>query len=261
MKLFLCIVFMPAITLGLLTGCGGGDPEPTQPEPSASDGGQSTSASAQVTDPGDTTVAEKTGAVRNLLKEAAARATNELETEPNQPAIQIPDRFSDLSSALNAAGEGDLLKNFSKSLDTAGKELAGKAIPVLGNIIGDFPISGVDQIVDGGPTAATDYLKATSRKTLVNRLTPLAEEAIRLSGTEAYVDRIEAALGGGGSDSDSVMGGLKQMTGIKLPGDFDLPTYVAAQTTDALFTALARGEQTIRQNPDLLKKITDGVIN
>jgi hypothetical protein len=249
--------FFSILVALLLAACGGPETTPAGGESPATDAGQPAPA-ATAEEP---SVSEKIGAVRNLLSASAARGVNELETDSTQPAIEVPDQLDGLRSALKAAGKSDLLGQLSASLDTAGKELAGQALPVLEDTIADFGIGDVDRILEGGPTAATDLIRGKARDTLVQRLTPLAEQALRLAGAEAVVDQIEAALGAAGSgDTGAVLGGIKQMTGVEIPSDLDLPAYLAAETTDGLFAAMAKGEQAIRENPELLGDITNGIL-
>lgn len=176
-----------------------------------------------------------TEAVRRLLSLSSQRAMAQLMAPGGFYDSQIaritpPDRFGDpggrvLTAVLTSAIVRDRL---TRQINRAAEEGAERAAPVIADAIRAMPVRDAVGILRGGGSAATDLLRASMGNALVGAVLPGIDEGLRLF------------------DNEIVTIALQAWTGIDFSG---LRDDVTRKTADAIYSAIAREEATIRANP------------
>jgi hypothetical protein len=160
--------------------------------------------------------------------------------------IPVPAPLRPVERALRAVGRDDVADAFVTSLNRA----AERAVPATGEVLADavahMSIDDARGIVDGGDTAATDYLRRTSDDALRARVQPLVDGAVREAGVTARYQSLLDRAGPAAALVDT--------------GRLDLSAYVTDRALDALYTVIGAEEKRIRENPaarttELLKKV------
>ena len=163
-------------------------------------------------------------------------------------SIPMPPAISNISNTLKTAGQGDIVDNFIKSMNGAAETAAPQAQSIILDAITNMNISDAQQILNGGNTAATDYLKSKT------------------------YDKISSTFQATISSSLDKVGGtanFKQMLDIfnALPfmqaKPFNLDQYVTSEALNGLFLVMGKEETKIRTDPtaratDLLKQVFAG---
>lgn len=189
------------------------------------------------------------------LKEALQSAVSTSISSLGQPGgfldnakarIGVPKNLSTVAEGLRLAGQGQLVDDFEKSMNTAAEKAVPETADILGKSVSQMTIADARNILDGPKDAATKYFEKTSRADLKSTILPIIKEATdKAEVTAAYKSMIASAPGGAMLTSGTSL---------------DLDGYVADKTLDGLFTVMAEQEAAIRQNPaarttDLLKKV------
>ncbi|MCB1747878.1 MAG: DUF4197 domain-containing protein [Gammaproteobacteria bacterium] len=160
--------------------------------------------------------------------------------------IPVPKHLRTLERGLRAIGKDDVADAFVTSLNRA----AERAVPATGEVLADavskMSIEDARGILNGGDTAATDYLRRTSHADLQDRVRPLVDDAVRQAGVTA---RYQALLDRAGPAAQLVD-----------TDKLDLSRYVTDRALDGLYSAIGAEEQRIRANPaarttELLRKV------
>lgn len=163
-------------------------------------------------------------------------------------AIPMPSSISNISDVLKTAGQGDVVDNFVKSMNGAAESAAPQAQSIILDAISSMNFNDAQQVLNGGNTAATDYLKAKTYDKISNAFQPTISSSLdKVGGTANF----------------------KQMLGIfnSLPfmqaKPFDLNQYVTDEALSGLFVMMGQEETKIRTDPtaratDLLKKVFSG---
>ncbi len=122
-------------------------------------------------------------------------------------------------------------------------DASARAAPVVTDAVRVVGISGAIDLVTGGPTAATSFLRAGLDDRLVEVMVPELAQALRVS-------------------RDPVVGrALSSLTGVDLGG---IATGIADTVDDTIWTEIGREEAAIRadprstRNPDLIAVLTGG---
>ncbi|MGB1109879.1 MAG: DUF4197 domain-containing protein, partial [Gammaproteobacteria bacterium] len=118
-----------------------------------------------------------------------------------------------------------------------------------GKAVRDMSFEDAKRILTGGDTAATDYLRESSRETLRERIKPLVVDATDAAGVTGYYKSFM-------NMAKPYMGMASELLGTDAT---DLDGYVTEKTLDGLFVELAEQEKQIRADPgrwtsDALKK-------
>ncbi len=160
--------------------------------------------------------------------------------------IPVPKHLSMVESGLRTLGQDALADQFVTSLNRAAERAVPEAAGVFAGAISKITLDDARGILDGGPTAATDYLRRSSGAELAERFSPIVDGAIREAGVTArYQDMLDKA---------------GPVAALIDRDQLDLGNYVTDRTLDGLFTVIGQEEQRIRANPaartsDLLKKV------
>ena len=198
-----------------------------------------------------------TGEIVNGLKEAleigtenAVKAVGKAGGYTDNPEIKIPlpGSIEEVRGMLTALGYGSQVDAFDKSMNRAAEIAAPKAKAIFWDSIKEMTITDAQGILNGGDTAATDYLRKKSSGHLDEVFRPIIHNAMGEVGvTRKYqelaqpVESIPFAKG-------------------TVP---DLDGYVTDGALNGLFYMLGQEEKKIRENPaaratDLLKKVFGG---
>ena len=160
--------------------------------------------------------------------------------------IPVPEHLKLVESGLRKIGKGEIADQFLTSMNRAAERAVPEAAEVFAGAISNMTISDARGILDGGETAATDYLRSTSNDELKGRFAPLVDAAVREAGATKYYQAMLDKAGPVASliDSDKL----------------DLSNYVTDGALDGLYKILGNEEQKIRADPaartsDLLKKV------
>ena len=193
--------------------------------------------------------------LKQALSIGAERAVSTLATrggflQDDRVRIPLPGPLRQAGGALRAVGYGDLVDEFEVTVNRAAERAMPETLEIVKQTVRDMTLTDVRRILNGGDTAATEYLREHAGERLHRAVRPIVAEATESAGaTAAYKNlqgRMSAGVGG-------LLGG----------GSLDLDDYVTGKALDGLFLKLAAEEKAIRENPvarttDLLKQVFGG---
>ncbi|MDX9978658.1 MAG: DUF4197 domain-containing protein [Lentisphaeria bacterium] len=148
--------------------------------------------------------------------------------------LMVPEQLDKVAKTMRSLGLGSLVDEFEGKMNAAAEEAAAKAAPVFASAVGAMTFEDVMGILQGGPTAATDYFKAHTAEQLRGLYAPI----IRAKMDEAGAIKVY----------NSLMERYNAIPFAKKP-DFSLDSYVTDKALDGLFHQLGKMEQDIRENP------------
>ncbi|ROR35082.1 DUF4197 domain-containing protein [Inmirania thermothiophila] len=193
---------------------------------------------------------EITAGLREALIEAARRAAQRASAPGgflDDPRIHVPlpERLEKAAALARRFGLGGQADAFEETLNRAAERAAAEAFPVLAEAVRGLTFEDVQAVWQGGETAATDYLRRTTRDALYARFLPV----VRQAASEVGVTRAYQRLAGRPEIASYVAG-----------SDLDLDHYVTEKALDGLFTLVAEEERRIRTDPvarstDLLRRV------
>lgn len=163
-----------------------------------------------------------------------------------QIRIPLPGRLGEVQSQLSQFGLSGPLDDLQLRMNRAAEEAvpAGKRIVV--DAVSSITIQDALGILNGGDTAATDFLRGRTEASLRTTFEPYVEDALQSSGAYQMLDSVTSS----------------QPLLQAYAGDFksDLTTHAVNFGLDGLFNYLAVEEQKIRENPvarttELLRKV------
>jgi len=165
-----------------------------------------------------------------------------------QVRIGLPGGVDTLAKGLRAAGQGAQVDAFEASMNRAAEAAVPASLEVLEGTIGRMTIADAQGILQGGDTAATDYLRRTGGQDIEARMLPIVAKATDDVGVTRQYKQLLASAG---------------TVGSLLGGNLDLDSYVTEQAVDGLFQMIAAEEKRIRTDPvargsELLKKVFGG---
>jgi len=200
---------------------------------------------------GDLSRADIAEALRQALVQASQTAVQELGgkngfTGNPKLAVPMPPALSKIEGVLRKAGQGQVVDQFKKTLNTAAAESVQEATPVFTDVIKKMTLADVERILSDGGDAATRYLKENAGAELRKRMIPVVRKATAQSGLAGAYKLLVEKLG----FARNFLSGT----------NMDLDSYVTDRTLSALFDAMAVQEKKIRENPAaqttaLLKKV------
>lgn len=160
--------------------------------------------------------------------------------------IVMPQKLQMIEKPLRTLGLGNQIDEFVLSMNRAAERAAPFARDIFIDAITSVTIKDVQGLYSGGPSAATDFLKAKTFSKLKGQFSPLVTKALKdYDVTNKYQD---------------VVGRYQQ---IPFAQKFPAPSiedYVVTRSLDGLFVVLAQEEAKIRKDPaarttQLLKEI------
>ncbi len=175
--------------------------------------------------------AKKLGTVDGFFKDAALK-------------ILMPPEAQKVTNTLRSMGMGNLVDKAILSMNRAAEDAASGVGDIFINAIKDMSIADGIQILNGGNTAATDYLKSTTTNSLTEKMRPVIETSLKKTDATKYWN--------------DVFTNYNRVSTKKV--ETDLTAYVTQKAMDGIFISVAQEEQKIRKDPaaqvtGLLKKV------
>jgi len=173
-------------------------------------------------------------AIRRMLELAARNAFAKLTApdgfwDSSVARLQLPDflgsRGSVLASILTSAVFKDRLQHEFNRIAERG---AKRAAPLVADVVEKIGIENAQAILDGGPTAATAYLRSNMAGSLVQAMVPELADAIRVSN-EPLVGQA-----------------LSRLTGVDVGA---LANQFSAEVDNAIWKQIGHEESVIRADP------------
>ncbi|NTW58918.1 MAG: DUF4197 domain-containing protein [Nitrospirae bacterium] len=163
------------------------------------------------------------------------------------PAIKIPlpEKVQKVEKPLRKIGLGKQVDEFVLTMNRAAEKAAPPAKDIFIGAIKEMTIVDALNILKGGDTAATEYMRSKTHDKLYGLFKPTVSKAVMDGGvTKAYQQLVDKA---------------KKSRLIK-DESLDLDHHVTSKALDGLFTMLGQEEKKIRKDPaaqvtDLLKKV------
>ena len=159
--------------------------------------------------------------------------------------ILLPERLKSLESGLRVVGYGPQVDELVLGMNRAAEHAAPAAKQIFFDAIGDMTIDDARKILDGAPTAATEYFKGKTTGRLTTAFQPIVQKSMSQVGvTRQY---------------EELLGRAKTIPFMNVE-NYDLDHYVVGKSLDGLFHVVGEQEKNIRANPsarvtDLLKEV------
>lgn len=171
-------------------------------------------------------------AIKGLLDKASDSALDKLSkpgafSADDATRIALPGVGKHLGGLMELTDKAGLTNDISASLNRAAEQAAAEAKPIFRSAIDKMSLKDLGQIATGGKTAATEYLKVTSSRDIIKKLTPLVRSSLEKAG----VFKQTQALSSLGYD------------------DKKITDYVSQKTSDGIFTYIGREEEKARGDP------------
>lgn len=165
--------------------------------------------------------------------------------ENPQIKIPMPEKIQNVADMLRSIGLQKPVDDFVLSMNRAAEAASPKAKDILLSAVQKMTFDDAKNVLNGGDTAATDYLKEKTFNDISAAFKPIVSDTVNQVGvTSAYKEMM-------GKFSDIPFASAKSL---------DLDTYVTDKAISGLFVILAEEEKNIRTNPqaratDLLKQV------
>ncbi len=159
--------------------------------------------------------------------------------------IAIPDELDKLASALRRLGLGGKVDELEIQMNRAAEEAAGEAREIFWDEIRSLTFPDAVAILEGGGTAATDFLEERTGGEIRSRFEPVVVETMNEVGlARLYADLAET---------------YNRLPLVTTPA-INLEDYVTEEALEGLFTVLREEEARIREDPlarttDLLRRV------
>lgn len=160
-------------------------------------------------------------------------------------AIPWPAEAQSMKDALLKIGLSGQVSAFEESLNRAAEEASKGAYDVFAGAVKEMTIADGFAILNGGETAATQYLRDKTTIPLKSKFTPIVKNAIEKVNVTSYWNPLVTAY-------NKIPGVAKQNP--------NLENYITDKAIDGLMTLISEQETKIRKDPaaqvtDLLKKV------
>ncbi|HTO12047.1 MAG TPA: DUF4197 domain-containing protein [Candidatus Binatia bacterium] len=159
--------------------------------------------------------------------------------------ILLPERLKSLDSGLRLVGYGPQVDELVLGMNRAAEHAAPAAKQIFFDAIGEMTIDDARKILDGAPTAATDYFKSKTTGRLTTAFQPIVQSSMSQVGvTRQY---------------EELLGRARAIPFLNVE-QYDLNHYVVGKSLDGLFHVVGEQEKNIRANPsarvtDLLREV------
>ncbi|MGF1545776.1 MAG: DUF4197 domain-containing protein [Thiotrichales bacterium] len=193
------------------------------------------------------------GGLRQALEQGASYAVRELGRpggflDSDQFRIGLPGSLDKVAQGLRLAGQGHKVDAFVTSMNRAAEAAVPASLEVLKSAVRAMTVQDAQGILQGGDTAATDYLKRVGGADIQTRILPLVTQATQQTEVTRYYKNLM------GGSTGALLGGLTGRNAL------DLDHYITEKTTTGLFTMIAEEEKKIRRDPiarttDLLRQV------
>jgi hypothetical protein len=196
------------------------------------------------------TDADIAGALKDALtigvKESAVIASA-MDGFYKNPKICIPwpAEAEKMKSALSGLGLSKQVAAFEESMNRAAEEASKTAFDVFAAAITEMTVKDGIAIVNGGKTAATEYLREKTYSSLSKKFSPIVKTAIDKVKVTSYWNPLVTKY--------------NKIPGVKKQNP-DLEKYITGKTIDGLMILIAEQETKIREDPaaqitDILRRV------
>lgn len=158
--------------------------------------------------------------------------------------ILMPTQAVKAEKTLRTIGAGALVDKAILSMNTAAENAATEVAPIFLTAIKQITLTDGLSILRGGDNAATNFLKNSTTKALLEKMTPIIQSSLQ----KVNADKAWSA----------VFTRYNMLATEKV--NADLTNYVTQKALDGMFYSIALQEQKIRKDPaaqvtDILKKV------
>jgi len=159
--------------------------------------------------------------------------------------IPLPGRLGEMQSTLSRVGLSAPLDNLQLRLNRSAEAAVPQAKALVLDAVSSITLDDAMGILNGGDTAATQFLRTRTEDELRAAFTPHMKSALQSSGAFASLDQVASQNG---------------LAGVTNSLRDDLTTRAVEEGLDGLFHYVAREETRIRENPaartsDILRKV------
>jgi len=148
--------------------------------------------------------------------------------------IALPEQYAGVARTLRNIGLGSYVDDFERSMNRAAERASGEAIDIFWSAITQMSISDAFGILNGGETAATDYFRRNTSRSLASRFQPIVREKMEEVGVYNIYNDLVAKY---------------NQLPIDKPEAVDIDVYVTTRTVDGIFSVLEEEEKRIREDP------------
>jgi hypothetical protein len=159
--------------------------------------------------------------------------------------IMMPEKFQIVADMLSQVGYKEQVDNFVSSMNQAAEKAAPQAKSIFLDAVQQMTIDDAKGVLNGGDTAATEYLKEKTSNKIYEAFEPLVNQSLNEVGTTGYYNEM-----------------MKTFTSLPFSQaqSLDLNHYVSNKAMDGLFFMIGEEEKKIRSDPtarvtDLLEKV------
>lgn len=149
--------------------------------------------------------------------------------------IMLPDELQKVDKTMRSIGMGSVADQGLQLLNRAAESAVEEATPIFIQAIKDLTFTDAANILLGGQSSATTYLKEKTSKQLATKFAPIIEESLSQVGATTVWEGI-----------------FTKYNSLPLvsPVDPNLTNYVTEKTMDGVFTMIAVEENNIRGNKE-----------
>jgi Protein of unknown function (DUF4197) len=200
------------------------------------------------------TEAEAAQGIKEALSQGLVKATLQLNKTDGFFGdafykILLPPDAKKIENTLRTVGLGKSVDKAILQINRGAEDAVGFAQPIFIDAIKQMTLTDAINIVKGGDTSATHYFRIKTMEKLTAAFLPVIKTSLeKVDATKYYGDIVN--------------------TYNNFPTTFkklnpDLPNFVTAKATNALFDLVAKEEKNIRENPvarttEILKKVFGG---
>jgi hypothetical protein len=148
--------------------------------------------------------------------------------------IPLPKTYRDIQTNLARVGASGPLDDLELRMNRAAEAAVPEAKTLILDAVKSITINDALQILNGGDTAATDYLRSRTESQLRQSFTPYVKQTLAQSGAFTSMEQVAGQYGFGG-----VTGSLQN----------DLTQHAVGLGLDGIFLYVAEEEKKIRENP------------
>jgi hypothetical protein len=148
--------------------------------------------------------------------------------------ILMPEKLRTVEKGLRTAGYGGEVDQLVLSMNRAAERAAPEAKQIFWDAIGKMTIDDAQRILNGTPTAATDYFKSKTSAPLTLAFKPIVRRTMDQVGTARQYNEL--------------LGQAKAIPFLKTQS-YDLDGYVVGKALDGLFHMVGEEERKIRSDP------------
>ncbi|MGQ8870572.1 DUF4197 domain-containing protein [Myroides sp. TSA_177.3] len=155
--------------------------------------------------------------------------------------IMLPEELQKVDKTLRSMGMGSVADQGLQLLNRAAEDAVKEATPIFVQAIKELTFNDAKNILLGGQSSATTYLKEKTSKQLAGKFAPVIEESLSQVGATKVWEGI-----------------FTKYNSLPLvsPVDPNLTNYVTEKTMDGVFTMIAVEENKIRGNEDNSRSTT-----